>query len=459
MVLQNTAVQRRWPLCSRAKSPHAGARCGHPWLPLFLLACATLLLTAACSREAEKPPPPATIRIGAIYPFTGHSASAGKDIRAAIDLAAEIINRPHNLPLPLAGGTGLSAYGNTPIEIIYKDSRGEEALAGDLVKELVSEEGVIAVIGCYNSAVTAAASEQSEVLEIPFLAPDSTSPVLTQRGLKWFFRTTPDDRMFAENFFSFFADLQKVDRFAVASRLVLVYENRLWGTSVARAERKLAIRHGYEIAADIPYDAKDNSFEAELSLVAGALPAIVLQSSYANDAIAFMQGYRQRQIAPMAIVAMDAGFISPSFLESLGPDGEFILSREVWALDIARQKPLVAAVNDLFVGKYQRNMNGNSARAFTGLMVLADAINRAGSLAPQQVRQAIRKTRLEGGQLIMPWDGVRFDPQTGQNLLGKGIIVQVQKGKYKTVWPWELAQTPLVWPFPAWSETDARGRQ
>ena len=97
-------------------------------------------------------------------------------------------------------------------------------------------------------------------------------------------------------------------------------------------------------------------------------------------------------------------------------------------------------------------MNGSSARAFTGLMVLADAINRAQTLEPEYIRKAILETKLSGEQLIMPWDGVSFDPGTGQNVLGKGIIVQVQDGEYLTVWPWELAAGEVIWPMPAWSE-------
>ena len=40
-------------------------------------------------------------------------------------------------------------------------------------------------------------------------------------------------------------------------RLVLVFENRLWGTSVAQAERKLAQKSGYDIIEEIPYDSKE----------------------------------------------------------------------------------------------------------------------------------------------------------------------------------------------------------
>jgi branched-chain amino acid transport system substrate-binding protein len=152
---------------------------------------------------------------------------------------------------------------------------------------------------------------------------------------------------------------------------------------------------------------------------------------------------------------MNAGFVSPAFIDTLGPDAEYILSREVWATDIGKIKTLVAEVNDLFKKRFGRNMTGNSARSFTGLLVLADAINRAGSLKPEKIRESLLDTDIKSEELIMPWDGVKFDPETGQNLLGRGIIVQIQGREYRTVWPLELSETDVVWPMPSWSERGA----
>jgi branched-chain amino acid transport system substrate-binding protein len=96
-------------------------------------------------------------------------------------------------------------------------------------------------------------------------------------------------------------------------------------------------------------------------------------------------------------------------------------------------------------------MDGSSSRAFTAVIVLADAINRAGSTDPAKIQKALQETNIKGDQLIMPWDGVKFDA-TGQNTLGKGIIVQVQNGEYVTVWPFNLATKDVVWPFPKWDK-------
>jgi branched-chain amino acid transport system substrate-binding protein len=178
---------------------------------------------------------------------------------------------------------------------------------------------------------------------------------------------------------------------------------------------------------------------------------VVMQSSYLGDALLAMKTYKDLGYTPTAILANDAGFNDSEFLKTLGKDGNFILSREVWALDLAAQKPIIGKANDLLQERYKNNFNGNSARAFTGILTLADAINRAGSTKPEAIQKALRETKIPGDQLIMPWDGIQFD-ETGQNKLGAGIIVQVQDGKYVTVWPFKLASKDIVWPFPPWSK-------
>ena len=78
-------------------------------------------------------------------------------------------------------------------------------------------------------------------------------------------------------------------------------------------------------------------------------------------------------------------------------------------------------------------------------------LQRAGSTAPEAIQKALQTTSISADQLIMPWDGIHFDA-TGQNERGAGIIVQVQDGKYVTVWPFGLASSDVAWPLPAWDK-------
>lgn len=408
-----------------------------------LLVCA-LLGCSPGSSTVEKGTP---IKIGAIFPLSGIHASTGEDIQRALLLGRDIINDSYQFDYPLARTSGIPSLRNNRIEIIIKDSASDPEHAAAMVEELVKKDRVCAIIGCYSSTVTARASEQAEMLNVPFLNPVSTSPVLTRRGLNWFFRTTPDDEIFAQNFFAFLEDLYAKKDISQVRDVVLVYENRLWGTGVARAETRAAKRYRYTIRADVPYDSKDTAFDREARIIEKAMPALIFQASYLQDAVKLVRHYNDFSIRPVGILGMNAGFVDPQFKDMLGELSENIFSREVWALDIGDQKPLVREVNRLFEERFGVPMTGNSARTFTGLTVLACAIDKAETLAKRDIRVSLRSIDLAGEVLIMPWEGVRFDARSGQNTRGRGIIVQVQDGEYKTVWPWDLASAEVRWPF------------
>ncbi|HMD03389.1 MAG TPA: hypothetical protein VKG44_10550, partial [Candidatus Baltobacteraceae bacterium] len=106
--------------------------------------------------------------------------------------------------------------------------------------------------------------------------------------------------------------------------------------------------------------------------------------------------------------------------------------------------------NQLFKARYGTNMDGNVARDFMGVLVLADAIERAKSTAPEAIRSALAATDIPGARTIMPWKGIKFDAR-GQNVEGSGIIVQIQGGEYQTVWPAKYATKPVAWPLPPWN--------
>jgi len=397
---------------------------------------------------------PQEVVIGAIYPLSGNLAKVGTDIKDAIELAAELVNEDVDLPVPLGKGKGLPALGGARVRVVFADHQSSPEKGLSEAERLVTQEHVVALMGSYNSNVTATASQAAERLKIPFLNAESTSPLLTTRGFRWFFRTTPTDDEFSENFFKFLEAMKP--RGHSVKNLALLYENTLFGTDVSRFEKKYAQQYGYAVVADLAYDAKSTNLSSEVQRLKAAAPDVLLQTSYTSDAILSTRTMKELDFRPQAILAMDAGHVASEFVPALGKDAEGILSREVWALGLGAKKPIVARVNDLFRKRTQAgrgaavDMDGTSARAFVGFLVLADAINRAASTEPEKIRAALEATELSGDQLIMPWRGVKFDPKTHQNTLGSGILVQIQDGKYAVVFPFDLATAEVRWPLAAW---------
>ncbi|MGZ6225884.1 MAG: ABC transporter substrate-binding protein, partial [Syntrophales bacterium] len=127
------------------------------------------------------------IRIGVIFPLTGPLATTGQGLLKGAELAADIINNKYNLNMPLAKTAGLPNLKGAKIKIVPGDHQGKPEVGMAEAERLITQEKVVAIIGCYNSAVTATASQAAERYGIPFLNDSSTSPGLTDRGFKWFF--------------------------------------------------------------------------------------------------------------------------------------------------------------------------------------------------------------------------------------------------------------------------------
>lgn len=388
------------------------------------------------------------IRIGVIYPLTGAAASTGVELKAAAELAAAIVNKEIAAPPGLTAGIGLPNLKGAKLKLIFGDHQGNPQVGATEAERLITQEHVVALIGCYFSNVTATASQVAERYGVPFLNGSSSSTPLTQRGFKWFFRTSPHDDLFVANFFEFFKDLEK-KKGAKLKTLALFNENTLWGGETTKLETRLAEEQSYTVAEKILYPAKTTQMTSEVQRLKAAAPDVVMQSSYLGDAILAMKTYKELGFTPPMLLANDAGFSDSEFLKTLGHDGDFILSREVWSLDLAAKYPLIRQVNDLMQTRNKINFTGNSSREFTAVAVMAEALNRAGATTPEAIRKALVETDIDGAATIMPWKGIKFDA-SGQNSLGSGIIVQVQDGQYVTVWPFDVATKDIVYPMPAW---------
>ncbi len=200
----------------------------------ILVSLVALLGPAAASAQGPK-----VIRIGAVYPLTGNIASTGLDCRRGAELAVDIINGKYDLDLPLARTEGLPNLGGARIELVFADTKGEPKNGIAEVERLVTQEKVVAIIGAYQSSVTKTASQATERLKIPYVCSDSSSPTLTERGFRYFFRASPHDAIFARDQFNFFKDLEKAKGVKIHS-IAALYENTEFGSNVGKEIAKLA---------------------------------------------------------------------------------------------------------------------------------------------------------------------------------------------------------------------------
>jgi branched-chain amino acid transport system substrate-binding protein len=400
-------------------------------------ATATLAARPAFAEEKE-------IVIGAVYPFSGANAQIGVDAQHAFNTAADIVNGVHDIDLPLARSAGLPALGGAKIKLVYADHQSDPQKGRAEAERLITQQKACALIGTYQSAVAVTVSTTAERYQTPFLSADNSSPSLHRRGLKFYFRPAAHDEMFSTAMFDFFDALRKKGR--RIETLALFHEDTIFGTDSANAQLKLANERGYKIVADIKYRANSPSLTAEVQQLKTANADVLMPSSYVTDGILLVKTMEELGYKPKAIVAQDAGFSEKSLYDAVGDKVVGLISRGSFSLDLAAKRPMVGKVNDLFKARSGKDLNDLTSREFMGIIVLADAINRARSTEGEKIRAALAATDLPGEQTIMPWKRVKFD-ETGQNNDPDPVLLQWTGSKFVTIFPAQAAVADAIWPM------------
>lgn len=392
------------------------------------------------------------IKIGVVYPLTGSMANAGQDQKKGVEFGAKLINESFDLNIPLAQTEGLPNLGGAKIKLVFADTQGDPKTALGEAERLITEEKVVALIGSYASSNTAGSSQAAERHGIPFLNAESTQHALTDRGFKWFFRTIPHDYSFTQNLFKFYDELETQKGIKVET-IASAYENSQFGQGSNEAQKHFASETGRTIVADIAYPKEITDATSEVLKIKNTNPDVMMMASYINDAILFQKTLKEQNFLPKAIIGMEAGHVDKDYVGVLGKDASYVMTSATWSADLINSKPIVAEVNQIFKEEYGTDLYGYIPHAITGMLVLADAIDRAGSTDPAAIQQALLATDYPGDSLIMPWSGVKFDPNTHQNMYGTNVLLQIgEDGKYHVVWPFDVASAELVWPLPPFDQ-------
>src|SRR6188472_49504 len=409
----------------------------------FRLLCAALfaLLASALGHAAG------TVKIGAIYPLTGNAASAGASAKDAVELGLDIVNSDHPdlAPLPLAAGAGLPNLGGAKIELVNVDHQGNPQVGQTQTLRLITQDKVVAMLGAYHSSVALVATAVAERQSIPFLVADSVALNITGRGFKWVFRTGPIASDFAAAYTQFLNDLKKAGR--KIETIAIVNENTDYGTSVAGSIVEAAKRAGINVGAQIPYNANSTDVSGQVLQLKQLQPDAVIFISYTADTILYFKTLKNLDYLPPIIIGDDAGFSDPAFIPNVGDLAQGAINRSAW--DIGQSGSNTYKINEMFKARFGRDLDDTSARWMQGFLVLADAINRAGSTEPAKIQAALKATDLKADQLMIGYRGVKFD-ETGQNTLSATYLIQLQGKDYKSVWPQDRATAQLEWPMRGW---------
>jgi branched-chain amino acid transport system substrate-binding protein len=338
-----------------------------------LLAC--LALTVATFAHA------ADVKVGVISPVTGPVALDGESFRQGATLAANQINA--------AGGV----LGGK-LQLVVEDGKCKPNVSASAAEKLLVRDSVPVLVGAHCSPATAAVIPLSEREKVPFVTGISSAPSLTQTRHQWFFRLPPTEEMTAKAAVPFY--LEKIG-FKSVSFLAL---NDEWGRQAAEANAKLLTEKGVKVLATEYFLPGESEFGATLTTIKSGNPDALFVASNTREAILIAKkvqelGMKQRLIGVGA-------WPTNTFISRAGDAGMgwTVISQYVPTIDTPKNKSFVAE----FKKAYNVLPDKYAVSGYDAIMVVADAIKRAGKAEPDKIRDALEKSNIEVVQGTVSFD-------------------------------------------------------
>jgi len=239
------------------------------------------------------------LKIGSMSPLTGPYAADGNDIANGVRTAIAVVTAEGGIP-------GFDKIALSPQDTAC-DPRQSVAAANKLVNESVS-----AVIGAYCSSSTIPASEVLDEERILMITPASTNEKVTERGLKYMFRTCGRDDDQSKAAGKFIKDYLK------AKTLFLVDDKTTYSQGLADNVAKEAKALGIQVVGHEHVNQGDKDFSAVLTKVKAASPDVFYVSLQNSASGALMLIQAKRTGIQAAILGQDAVY-HPQLIE-IGKD-------------------------------------------------------------------------------------------------------------------------------------------
>jgi branched-chain amino acid transport system substrate-binding protein len=394
------------------------------------VAGATLGVPALLRAQARE------IKIGHVHPLSGFLAFDGGLVANGLTLAAEEINQ--------AGG--IKSMGGATIALVGGDSQGKVEV-GMAEAERLIRDGVLALMGPYQSPVAYAVSQLAEKERTPFVITVAVADNITERGFEHTFRVQPNARAMTTRSLEHLAELAKAAAVTVKT-IAMMHEDGLFGTSIAGHLEKHAKTLGMELVLKVGYSFRTADVTTEITKVKAAKADLVVVTGYFGDGLLIARTATEHRLETKAVMGIaNGGFSNPKFLADQPQLADLILDGNYWHNPRNERTKRVA---EAYRKRFNAPMSSHSVQSYSAMMVVRDALERAGKPDRGAVREALAKTNL--ADHILPQGPIQFD-KTGENVNAQPALLQNQGGKTLVVGPVQFAEAKAVLPVPRWARS------
>lgn len=359
-----------------------------------------LAALAGCGRpEANE------VRLGVNAELTGSKPAVGASCKNAAELLAAQVNQMGGVKL------GDKAY---TLKLFIEDNEDKAESAAAAAQKLITQNGVVAVIGPNASGNAIPAARICEDAKTPMVSPWSTNPKTTE-GKQYVFRACFIDDFQGQVMAKFARENLKAETAAVLYDVASEYNK-----GIAEFFKKFFEEAGGKVVAFESYTKGDMDFSSQLTKIKGANPQVLFLPNYYNEVPLQVQQARRLGLT-CPIIGSDS-WGSEELLKLGGPDLEGSFFSTHYAPDIATEKAR-KFIRD-YQERYGKTPDDVAALTYDAGSLILAALAQSGTPDRQKLRDALASIReFEGVTGKMSFKGTG-DP------IKSAVILQIKGGKF-----------------------------
>jgi branched-chain amino acid transport system substrate-binding protein len=383
-----------------------------------------------------EPAAPDKILIGASLPLTGSSSSYGEEYLRAYTIAFEAINED--------GGIYVEEYGKKlPVEFIYYDDESNKDRAVDLMEHIVQVDNVHATLSSFTTGIVFAQSVVTEKYEIPLMITGGASRTIYTRGFNYIFGTASPMQGIAKTFLTWVKEETDTRELEKPWRVSCIWENTAHGEDyLAGVEDYIADNPAYfTLVFDEASAYPSSDFTGILLKLPSETDILMADLHYGDFELCHKQ-YTEMELYHKLVTYGIRG-VEQNAIENLGEATNYLVT-SVWWSD-KQTDALSVEMIDRYVAKYGENPRlSHVALAYEGARCLFSAIEEAGSLDKDKIRDALAQTDMV---TCLPGGRIKFDAE-GQIVSPTLLVQNFPVGDTKMIYPFEKAEATAVIPIP-----------
>jgi branched-chain amino acid transport system substrate-binding protein len=385
--------------------------------------------------------------IGIVAGLTGSTATWG----------STVVNMTQLISKEIDAAGGFKVKGKK-VKVVFKyyDSESNPQVGSSVTERAISD-GARVIMAGPQSSVDFASSEICERAGVVYINCYNTSDKLTERGFKYYFRLNASSKMTVQDSIAYLLYQEKKTGHKMKNVAIFSQDDvtgRSKGAQYAEFIPRMAPH--WKIVGTVFFPPKTNNFTPWMKDFKEKKVEVLLGDQLPTNAILVTRQCREIDYNPVAIHGAQGGWYDPEYGKNL--QWQAIGTTDTAYFSPFTKIPGVKKLNDKYKKLHGVDIPQNSANVATGISVIKEAVERAGSINADAIRDALRQANItrkeykEGDWWYIKSDDVKFD-QTGQNVKAASITnVWTTPTRFEPVFPPEYATTTAPWPRLTWTE-------